>query len=91
MKNLVSSEHKNSITRVNVTNYHMNELLLKDAGAKCMKNNGDKLLRNTYQINIKITAFKVHFSDPSLTLLILTSFCVSYSQRFSNMQGMAVI
>lgn len=42
----------------------------------------------TYQINMKIIPLDIHFNEPSSTLFILTSLCVSYSQRLSNLQGM---
>lgn len=38
-------------------------------------------------MNISMTPLNVHFSDPSLTLCIRTSLCVSYSHRFSSLQG----
>ena len=42
----------------------------------------------THQMNSTMTPLSVHFSDPSRTLLILTSLLVSYSQMFISLQDM---
>ena len=45
----------------------------------------------THQMNIKITTFSVHFSEPSLTLFIRTSLFVSYWHKVRSLQDITVL